>query len=122
MTTIEVIGIDHCEGLLDYLSSHHDCMIRTPRLLTPLGHREALGELVKILEDDLHRDLVLVLRDDLLTELLLEGTTDDEDDLTEARTDGIEDRIVHDRLPRRADTIKLLKTAIAAAHACCKDD
>ena len=99
VTAIEVVSVDHGEGLVDHLCCHHDGVVRTPRLLAALGYSEAFGELVQILEDDLNRDLVLVLRDDLLTELLLEGAADDEDDLAEASADGIEDRVVHDGFP-----------------------
>ena len=99
MAAIEVVSVDHGEGLIDHLCCHHDGVVRAPRLLAALGYSEAFGELVQILEDDLNRDLVLVLRDDLLTELLLEGAADDEDDLAEASADGIEDRVVHNGFP-----------------------
>ena len=99
MAAIEVVSVDHGEGLVDHVSCHHDGVVRTPRLLAALGYSEAFGELIQILEDDLYWDLVLVLRDDFLTELLLESAADDEDDLAEACADGIEDRVVHDGLP-----------------------
>ena len=98
MTTIEVIGIDHSEGLPYDRLCHHHSVVGTPRLLTPLWYREALRELVEILEYNLYRDLMLVLGDNLFPELLLEGVTNDEDDLAEACTYSIVDRVVHDRL------------------------
>ena len=122
MTAIEVVSVDHGERLIDYFLSHHYGVVRTPRLFSSFGDGEALGELVKILEDDFHGDLMLILRDDLLTEFLLESTTDDEDDLAKSSTDGIVDRVVHDGFARGTDTIQLLKTAVATAHACGKDN
>ena len=56
--------------------------------------------------------------EDFRAEIRFEILADDEDHLAEAAADGVEDRIVHDRLAAGAEPVELFETAVARAHAC----
>ena len=92
-------------------------MIGTPGLRPLLGDLVGVGDLIHALEDQLHRDQSVVLGDDLLSEGLLEVSADHEDHLAKSCPDGIVDGVVHDGLAVRAETVDLLKAAIAGSHA-----
>ena len=117
LTTIEVVRIDHRKGLVDHLLTHHHGMVGTPGLSPLLGDLVGVGDLVHALEDQLYRDQPVVLGDDLLPKRLLEVPADDEDHLAKSCLDGVIDRVVHNGLPVGAETVDLLQTSIAGAHA-----
>ena len=91
-------------------------MIRSPRLLTSLGAGEALRQVVQVLEHQLHRDMMLIFGKDLLAEILLKRLADHKDQLTESAANRVEDRVIHDGLAIRSQTIQLFQATIAAAH------
>ena len=90
----------------------------TPWLGAPFGADEALGQVVDRLEDHLDGDVVFVFGEDLRAKIRFEILADDEDHLAKAAADGVEDRVIHDRLAVGAETVQLFETAVARAHAC----
>ena len=120
--TVEVVGIDHGKGLVDHRRSHHQRVVRTPRLLTSFGHLEALGQILQLLIYHLNLDAAAeTLGIEHLGELLGERVAYDEYDLAETGADGVVDRIVDDGLVVGADSVHLLQRAVARTHAGSED-
>ena len=120
VAVVEVVAVDDAERLLDDVLTHEYGVVCTPRLLTAFGYGEAFGQGVESLEAKFTLHLALVFREDLCAELLLEILADDPYDLAESGLDGVVDTVVHDGLAVGAQTVELLKAAVTAAHACCK--
>ena len=117
VATVEVVGVDDGEGLVDHLLGHEDGVVGAPRLLAPRRHAEARRQLVELLVDVLHGDAATVaLGVDVGTEGLVEGVTDDEDHLAEAGTDGVLHAVVEDGLAVRPYAVHLFQPTIAATH------
>ena len=108
--SVEIVGIDDGERLVNRPGRHHHGVVRTPGLHAAFGHGEPFGQVFKLLIDHLHGDPAAetIGREDL-QELLGKGVADDEDHLAETGADGVIDRIVDDRLVVGADTVHLLE-------------
>ena len=123
VATVEVVGIDDGERLVDELLGHEDGVVGPPGLLATFGDGEAGGQAVELLIGVLHLDAVsVVLGIDARLELLLKGVADDEDHLAEAGADGVFNAVVEDDFPVGAEAVELLETAVAATHAGGKDE
>ena len=95
--TVEVVGIDHGEGFADGVGRHHHGVVGAPRLDAPFGNSSSLGQVVQLLEHELHGDAAAeTLRGEDFAELLFERVADDENDLAETGADGVVDRIIYD--------------------------
>ena len=117
VAAVEVVAVDDGKGFLNDVLAHHHGMVRAPRLFAAFGHSEALGQFVQRLEHHFHRQVVLILADNLLAEIVLKILADDKHQFAETGLDGIVDGIVHNRFAVGAQTVHLLQTTIAAAHA-----
>ncbi len=118
----KVVGADDGEGLADGVACAPDGVAGAPRFLAPGGRREAGGQGVDRLENEVHGDALGVLGGDLLAEGLLEVAADHEDDAAEAGLGGIVHGVVEDGFTGRADRVELLEAAVAGAHACGEDE
>lgn len=118
VAAVEVVGVDDGERFADDRLAHQHGVVRTPWLGASFGADEALGQVVDRLEDHLDGDVVFVFGEDLRAKIRFEILADDEDHLAEAAADGVEDRVIHDRLAVGAETVQLFETAVARAHAC----
>lgn len=67
-------------------------------------------------------DKVLVFGEDGVPEGVFKVTSNDEDDVVEAGTDGIEDGVVHDGFSVRPDGVKLFEGAEAGADTGSEDE
>ena len=118
VAAIEVVGVDDGKRLVDDLLGHQDRVVGTPGLLASFGHRKAFGQVVEFLVDVFHLYLAVpafAIED--LAEILVEAVTYDKDDFAESSTDGVGDGVVEDGLTVRTDSVHLLKSTVAAAHA-----
>lgn len=123
IASIEIVGIDDSERLVDSLLGHKDGMVGAPRLDAASGDREASGEAVEFLKDIIDSDTVAeMLGIDFCLKFLFERVTDDEDDLAETGADGIVDAIIHNNFAVGADAVQLFEATVAAAHASGKDE
>ena len=122
VAAVEVVGIDHGEGLVDRLLGGEHGVGGAPRFHAALGNVEAGGQVVERLEGVFDRDMFVEAAADLRLEFLLEVAADDEDDLAEAGALGVEHRVVEHRLAVRAHGIDLFESAVAAAHAGGEDE
>jgi hypothetical protein len=114
---IEVVGIDHREGLADCVLGHQDRVAGAPRLGAVRRQREAGRQGIPLLEGVGDGDTPREATADGLAEGGFEVAADDEDDLAEAAADRVEHRVVDDQFATGADRLKLLQAAIAAADA-----
>ena len=116
LLTIEIVGIDYCKRLFDQVLTHQYCMVRAPRL----GALRIVGipfrNVVNSLETNLTRHFALVLCQDYTLKIVSKIFANNEYNLTESCTKCIENGIIHNGLPIRAQTINLLETTIAASH------
>ena len=121
--TVEVVGIDHGEGFADGVRRHHHGVVGAPRLDAPFGNSSPLGQVVQLLEHELHGDAAAeTLRGEDFAELLFERVADDENDLAETGADGVVDRIIYDGLVVGADPVHLLERTVTGAHTCGEDE
>ena len=98
-------------------------MVGAPRLDATFGNGSPFGQVVQLLEHELHGDAAAeTLRGEDLAELLFEGVADDEYDLAEASADGVVDRIIYDGLVVGADPVHLLERTVTGAHTCGEDE
>src|ERR1700749_1959742 len=115
--SIEVVGVDHREGLMNGIGCHQNGVccapwLRATRLQNVAGH-----ELSNFLKDILDRDTSFIARSNHFFKRLFDFLADDEYDSVETGTASVINRVVHERLAVWSDGINLLQTAIAAAHA-----
>ena len=77
-------------------------------LVRPAGTLNPGGNLVELLKDVLHRNPFFKTRAHHLFEWLLNILADDEHQLAESRTHGVEDRVVDDGFAAGANRLNLL--------------
>lgn len=104
---VEVIGIDHREGAVDFMAGGADGVSGAPRFFASFGDGEAFGEVVHFLKgvDDLDEMGKAVA--DFFFELGGEVLADDKNHLGEAGADGIEDGIIEDGFAMGAHRVNL---------------
>ena len=118
VTVVEIIAVDHTEGLTDSILTHQHSVVCSPRFHTAFGTLEAFGQIIQCLENQFTRDMSFVLADDFVAEILFKILADHKDQFAETGLNGVIDRIVHNRFAVRAQAVQLLQTAITASHAC----
>jgi len=116
IAAVEIIRIDHREGLVDDPAGGPDGMGGAPGLDPAIRHGEAGGQVVDPLKCVIHLDPIGKPRADPVFEGLGEILPDDEDHPAETRADGIEDGVVENGFAIGAHRVHLLEAPVAGAH------
>ena len=111
--TVKVIRIHYGKGFLHHVAGG------TPGLFPAFRHGEAFRQVVQRLESVIHLNLAGKTAADLFLENIFKVTADNEYHFSETGPDGIINRVVKNDFPVGAHRIKLLETAVTAAHASC---
>ena len=110
LPTIEVIGIDHREGTVDNVGSHHHRMVGSPGFYTISRNGKAFRKFVQLLEYKIYLNLATkTFGSKNFTKFLFKKVTDNKYDLAESGTNSIVDRIVDNSLAAGADTVHLFE-------------
>ncbi len=117
VTSVEVIGIDYSERLLDSFFSHEHCVVCAPGFGAVGRTCVAFGKLVECLKNDFGGYDTFVFTEYFFAEIFFEILADDEYDFSESGFDCVVDGIIHDCLAVWAETVELFETAVTAAHA-----
>src|SRR5580693_4693231 len=117
LRSVEIVGVDNREGLVDRVGSHQNCMQRTPRPAAAYRDGKSRRKFIEFLKDVFNRDMSFKPCTDGVLERMLNVLANNEHDLTESGTKCVVDRIVDDGFTMRADWINLLEAAVAVAFA-----
>ena len=112
---VEIIRIDHCEGLVNERLGHQHGMGRTPRFGPFSRDGVPGGNLVQFLEGVMYVRARLVFSADAFPKILLDVSADDENDLSETRAERVVNRVVENDFTAGSDLVELFQPAVATA-------
>ncbi len=117
--TVKVIRIHYGKGFLHHVAGGTQGVGGAPGLFPAFRHGEAFRQVVQGLESVIHLNLAGKTAADLFLENIFKVTADNEYHFSETGPDGIINRVVKNYFPVGAHRVKLLETAVTAAHASC---
>ena len=115
--TVEVVGVDDQEWLVDEVFGDKHCVTGSPRFFSFGEFGYPFDRRIQFLESEDYFYFVVKSAMELIFEILFDGFADDDDDLTETCSDCVVDGIFDNCFSRGSNGIGLFQASVAAADA-----
>ena len=116
VAAIIVVAIDNGKRFVDYVLTHHQCMVGAPGFCTFRRASKSFGECIQRLEHHFGGNMIFVFREHFGTEIFFKVFSNNEHHLSESTFNGIVDRVVHDGFTVWSQPVELFQSAITAPH------
>ena len=110
---IEIIGIDHAEGTIQFVPRHPDGMPGSPWFGALRWNGKPRRQIVQFLVRKRRNEVERLL--EMLAQHRFELRLGENNDFPESRPERVVDGVIDDHFPTGTDGINLLETAVAAA-------